>query len=124
MRRPSNRDLLAPIGRLRRLVREKWPRPGSAQPASPDRAQLALPTAVIDRQSVACMVGPARLALGPADLVPEPARLVPRPAGLDTLTGSGATSPTTKPPTTGKLNFARPIEALRTLRHVRKCSCS
>src|SRR6202142_536219 len=95
MRRPLNRDLLAPIGRLRRLVREKWPRPGSARQANPDRAQSALPTAVTDRQSVACRVGPARLALRPADLalrpadlVPEPARPVRRPAGLDRLTSS------------------------------------
>src|ERR1019366_8774892 len=114
-RHPSNRDALAPICRLRRLARETWMPRESAPPANPDTAQSAPPTAATARESVACRAAPPRLA-------PELAR--PGLARLDRPTASEARPRTTEPTTTGKPNAACPIEALRTLRHVRKCSCS
>src|ERR1700741_1088019 len=96
-RRPSPQDALAPIGRPRRLVRETWTPPGSAPQASPDRAQSALPTAAIARESVQCIAAFA----GPA---PGLARLV-------APTGSEAKPRTTHPRATGKAKSACPIEA-------------
>src|SRR5208282_293878 len=107
--RPSNRDSLAPIARPRRLARETSTPPGSAPPANPDTAQSALPTAATARESVARMAAPALARPGLARLAPA---------------GSEAWSRITGPTTTGKPNSACPTEALRTLRHVRKCSCS
>src|SRR5208283_582928 len=109
-RRPLSRDALAAICQPPRLARETSPLPGSVPPANPDTAQSALPTAATARESVPRIAAPARPA--------------PGLARLDRPTASEANSRTIEPTTTGKPESACPIEDLRALSDVRKCSCS
>src|SRR5579864_3351442 len=91
-----------------------WTPPESAPPANLDTAQSVLLVAATALESAVHRASPARPVAG---LVrPGLVRLEP--------TGSAARSRTTEPMTRGKRNSAWPIHALRTLRHVRKCSCT
>src|ERR1700735_2850903 len=83
-----------------------------------DIEQSARPAVATVRESVACRAASAR----PAPARPVPARPVPLAAGLDRPPESEGKSPITGPTTLRKQKPACPIEALRTLQHVRKNS--
>src|ERR1700693_5318477 len=91
-----------------------WTPPGSAPPANPDTAQSVLLGAATALESAVHRAPPARPVAGLVG--PGLVRLEPK--------GSAARSRTTEPMTTDKPKSAWPPNALRTLRHVRKCSCT
>src|SRR5208337_1464321 len=86
-RHPSDWDVPAPIGRPRRLAREKWMPRESALPANRDKELLALPAAVTGRVSAAGTLFPEQTAPvqarldRPPSLAPQRRRAAPTTAG-------------------------------------------